>query len=82
MSSVYIPPPGAMQFELKPEQAEIAGVPFFWVTTDADGTCRQAGHPWLRVHNPSAQAVRYAKQVLHNSGRTPVVCICHGRIIE
>lgn len=66
MADLFIPPEGAMQFELKPDYAKIKGCEFLWVTP----------HPDPTMKCPDGRSPCYL------STYGTIICLCGGRIIE
>lgn len=94
MANLFIPPPGAMQFELIPNGvSQSRSVALDWKEKECDviwidptplaGQCRQ--HPHYRVMleslPPRMRALAEMKSIEY--GGQPIrVCACMGRIIE
>lgn len=83
MTNLFIPPPGAMQFELEPKYAERAKSQVIWVFPAREGYVRSCGcrivYP---IATPHPQRSRAAEFYGVTEDKEFVVCKHIGKIIE
>lgn len=85
LPTLFVPPEGAHQFELIAVCADIAKVPYLWVSPERVmmSCCPNAQHAFgYRVLNPPKSAVEAALEFYGEEVLGWTVCECAGRLIE